>query len=164
MRTHLIILGLLIAGVAQADIRHEAWQVRHQPDRFVDRVLMEAFADADKGPARLSLFCDTENGFRVMLMPHQALMPEGPAQVSFRIDGGAAVTLSGNAFGDDTTDVVTVYDTASIQPALAAARHVTIHYAGAGGASGELGFTFDGLAAGKPEVMKICPVGQPRPR
>ncbi|MBN9589769.1 MAG: hypothetical protein BGN85_12775 [Alphaproteobacteria bacterium 64-11] len=157
MKTHLLALGLLAAGAAQADVRHEAWQVRHQPDRFVDRVMMEAFADADKGPARLSLYCDTENGFRVMLMPHQALMPEGPAQISFRIDDGAPVTLSGNAFGDDTTDVVTVYGTAHIQPALAAARHVAIHYAG-GGASGDLGFTFAGLAAGEPQVMKICPV------
>ncbi|HEU4550360.1 MAG TPA: hypothetical protein VFS01_11735, partial [Rhizomicrobium sp.] len=126
MRTRLIILGLLVAGTARADIRHEAWQVRHQPDRFMDRVLMEAFADADTGPARLSLYCDTENGFRVMLMPRQALIPEGPTQLSFRIDDGAPVMLSGNAFGDDTTDVVTVYDTARIQPALAAARHVTI--------------------------------------
>jgi hypothetical protein len=157
MKPHLIVLGLLAASAAQAGPRHEAWKVRHQPDRFVDRVMMEAFADADKGPARLSLYCDTENGFRVMLMPHQALMPEGPARISFRIDGGAPVTLSGNAFGDDTTDVVTVYDTARIQPALAAARHVAIHYAG-GGASGDLGFTFEGLAAGQPDVMTVCPL------
>src|SRR5690242_13164807 len=104
MEAIVIALGVLAAAAPG----HEAWQVRHQPDRFVDRVMMEAYADADTGPARLSLYCDTENGFRVMLMPHQALMAEGPAQLSFRIDDGAPVMLSGNAFGDDTTDVVTV--------------------------------------------------------
>jgi hypothetical protein len=159
MKRILIALGLLVAAApAGAAPAHEPWQVRHQPDRFVDRVMMEAYADADTGPARLSLYCDTENGFRVMLMPHQALMAEGPAQISFRIDDGAPVTLSGNAFGDESTDVVTVYDTARIQPKLASARHVAIHYSGADGKAGDIGFTFTGMAAGQPQVMKVCPL------
>jgi hypothetical protein len=160
MEAILIALGVLAAAASG----HETWQVRHQSDRFVDRVMMEAYADADTGPARLSLYCDTENGFRVMLMPHQALMPEGPTQLSFRIDDGAPVMLSGNAFGDESTDVVTVYDTARIQSKLASARHVAIHYSGVDGKAGDLGFTFTGLAAGQPQVMKVCPLPQPRPR
>lgn len=118
---------------------------------------MEAFADAASGPARLSLYCDTDNGFRVMLMPHQALMPEGPARITLRIDGGAPVHLDASAFGDDSTDVVTLYGTAPVQAALAGARHVTLAYDG-GGKSGALDFTFQGLATGQPGVMKLCPL------
>jgi len=136
---------------------HQPWTSRHQDDRFVNRVMMQAYADADSGPARLTLYCDTENGFRVMLMPHQALMPEGPAQVRLQIDGQPPVGLSASAFGDEETDVVTLYGTAPVQSALAKARHVTLHYTG-GGASGEMGFTFTGLDAGQPMVMKVCPL------
>src|SRR5262249_23225106 len=73
---------------------HQAGVGRHQPDSFVDRVMMEAWADADKGPARLTLYCDTETGFRVMFTPHRALMPEGPGQVILTIDGGKPVSLN----------------------------------------------------------------------
>ena len=75
---------ILFCGAAQA--AHQDWTVRHQPDRFMDRVMMEAWADADKGPARIELYCDTETGFRVMFMPHRDLMPEGPSQVTLTID------------------------------------------------------------------------------
>lgn len=159
---HVPALALMLASAmtipAGAAPHHQPWQTSHQPDRFVDRVVMEAYADSDSGPARLSLYCDTDNGFRILLMPHQALMPEGPTQLSFRIDGNAPVTVSGNAFGDDSTDVVTVYDTGRLQSALATARHVAIRYTGGGGASGDLRFSFAGLAAGKPMVMKVCPL------
>ena len=152
-----VALIVLAAGAAQAAPQHQDWQTRHQDDRFVNRVMMQAWADADSGPARLTLYCDTENGFRVMLMPHRALMPEGPAQVRLQIDRQPPVSLSASAFGDEETDVVTLYGTAPVQSALAKARHVTLHYAG-GGASGEMDFTFGGLEAGQPMVMKVCPL------
>ena len=151
-----IAMTMLAAG-APAAPQHDGWQVHHQSDRFVDRVLMEATAKADSSPVQLSLYCDTDNGFRILLMPHQALMPEGPTQLSFRIDDNAPVTASGTAFGDDSTDVVTVYDTARLEAALAAAKHVAIRYT-SGGTSGDLHFTFAGLAADKPMVMKVCPL------
>lgn len=146
------------AALAAPTPASQSWVLRHQPDRFEDRVLMEAFADAAAGPARLALYCDTDNGFRVMLMPHQALMPEGPARITVRIDGAAPVTLDAGAFGDDSTDVVTLYGTAPVQAALAGARHVTLDYAGGNGAAGRLDFTFQGLATGQPMVMKTCPL------
>ena len=73
---------LLLCSAAQAAPAHQDWLVSHQPDRFMDRVLMEAWADADKGPTRMELYCDTENGFRLMFLPHRALIPEGPSQVT----------------------------------------------------------------------------------
>src|SRR4051812_17448501 len=115
---------------AAAAASHQDWKIAHQPDRFVDRILMEAWADADKGPARMTLYCDTETGFRVMFMPHRALMPEGPSRITLAIDGTAPVSLTGDAFGDDTTDVVTVHNNASIQRLLSGAHHVTVHYTG----------------------------------
>src|SRR5579859_7606450 len=108
---------ILVPAAALAAPAHQDWTVRHQPDRFVDRVMMEAWADADKGPARMELYCDTENGFRVMFLPHRGLMPEGPGQVVLTIDDAKPVILQGDAFGDDTTDVVTVHDTDRIQAA-----------------------------------------------
>src|SRR5947208_15788756 len=99
------LLALVLASTAAQAAAHQDWLVRHQPDRFVDRVMMEAWADADKGPARMSLYCDTENGFRVMFMPHRNLMPEGPAQLVLTIDDGKPLTLDGDAFRDQTTHV-----------------------------------------------------------
>src|SRR5471032_554295 len=85
---------ILFCGAAQAAPAHQDWSVSHQPDRFMDRVLMEAWADADKGPARMTLYCDTESGFRVMFMPHRALMPEGPGRITLTIDGAKPMTLN----------------------------------------------------------------------
>lgn len=119
---------------------------------------MEAWADADNGPARMALYCDTENGFRVMFLPHRALMPEGPGQVTLAIDGGKPITMNGDAFGDDNTDVVTVYDTARIQAALSGARHVAVRFQGAAAAVGEDSFTFGDLTAQRSMLMKVCPV------
>ncbi|HEX4635334.1 MAG TPA: hypothetical protein VH189_04080, partial [Rhizomicrobium sp.] len=102
--TRFSVLGFLLLSTAvQATPAHQDWAVRHQPDRFVDRMMMEAWADADKGPARMALYCDTETGFRVMFLPHRALMPEGPGQVTLTIDDARPVTLNDDAFGDDTT-------------------------------------------------------------
>src|ERR1700761_3196151 len=110
------VMGMvLISGAVQAAPAHQDWSIRHQPDSFVDRVMMEAWADADKGPARMTLYCDTETGFRVMFLPHRALMPEGPSRIILTIDTAAPIALTGDAFGDDTTDVVTLHDNARVQ-------------------------------------------------
>ena len=149
---------VLLSTAAQAAPAHQDWVVRHQPDRFVDRVMMEAWADADKGPARMSLYCDTENGFRVMFMPHRSLMPEGPAQLVLTIDQGKALTLGGDAFGDQTTDVVTVHDSDRIQGALSRARHVAVKFQYGPKQVGEDVFTFGDLSAERPTLMKVCRV------
>ena len=137
---------------------HQDWKVSHQPDRFVDRVMMEAWADADKGPARMQLYCDTESGFRVMFMPHRALMAEGPSRITLTIDGAAPIALTGDAFGDDTTDVVTLHNNARVQRVLASAHHVAVSFVGVDGKTGEDAFTFGDLAAQRDILMKVCPV------
>jgi hypothetical protein len=153
----------LLCGAAQAALGqqaspHQDWTVTHQPDRFMDRVLMEAWADADKGPARLELYCDTENGFRMMFLPHRDLIPEGPGRVTLTIDDAKPVVLNADAFGDDDTDVVTVHDTDRIQHALANAHHVTAHFLGGDGKTGDDAFTFGNLAAQRDTLMRVCPI------
>ena len=150
-------MAFLIPVAALAAPAHQDWSVRHQPDRFVDRVMMEAWADADKGPARMELYCDTENGFRVMFLPHRGLMPEGSAQLVLTIDDAKPLTVSGDAFGDDTTDVVTVHDADRIQKALAGAHHVTVRFQLGAKEVGNDAFTFGDLAAERPTLMKVCP-------
>ena len=149
---------VLTSATVQAAPAHQDWVVRHQPDRFVDRVMMEAWADADKGPARMSLYCDTENGFRVMFMPHRDLMPEGPAQLVLTIDQGKALTLGGDAFGDQTTDVVTVHDSDRVLAALSRAHHVAVKFQNGPAPAGDDAFTFGDLAAQQDTLMKTCPV------
>lgn len=151
---------LLGSTAAQAAPAHQDWVVRHQPDRFVDRVLMEAWADADKGSARMTLYCDTETGFRVMFAPHRVLMPEGPGQVILTIDGAKPVTLNDDAFGDDTTDVVTIHDTDRIQAALSRAHHVVARFHYGATAVGEDAFTFGNLETEQPTLMKVCPLAR----
>jgi hypothetical protein len=153
------VMALLLASTAvQAAPAHQDWVVRHQPDRFVDRVMMEAWADADKGPARISLYCDTENGFRVMFMPHRDLMPEGPAQLILTIDEGKPLILGGDAFGDNTTDVVTVHDSDRIQAALSRAHHIAVRFQNGPTPAGDDAFTFGDLGAERGTLMKTCPV------
>ena len=152
---------MLLCSAAQAAPAHQDWTISHQPDRFIDRVLMEAWADADKGPARMEIYCDTDNGFRVMFLPHRALVPEGPSQVTLTVDDAKPVILNADAFGDDDTDVVTVYDTAKVQRALAGAHHVIAHFLGGGGKTGEDAFTFGDLAAQRDTLMRVCPVKSP---
>ena len=149
---------LLISGAVQAAPAHQDWSVRHQPDSFVDRVMMEAWADADKGPARMELYCDTETGFRVMFLPHRALMPEGPGQISLAIDGAKPVTLNIDAFGDDTTDVVTVHDTDRIQAALSRAHQVSVQFLYGPKPVGDATFSFGNLEVERPALMKVCPL------
>ena len=55
MMRHTVMAMLLASTVALAAPAHQDWVVRHQPDRFVDRVMMEAWADAEKGPTRMQL-------------------------------------------------------------------------------------------------------------
>ena len=148
---------VLWCGTAAA-ASHQDWTVTHQPDRFVDRVMMEAWADADKGPARMELYCDTETGFRVMFMPHRDLMAEGPSQITLTIDGATPVTMTGDAFGDDTTDVVTLHDNRRVERALAGAHHVTAHFVGVDGHGGDDAFTFGDLGAQQAMLLKVCPV------
>ena len=153
------LLALIMTSTAvQAAPAHQDWVVRHQPDRFMDRVMMEAWADADKGPARMELYCDTETGFRVMFLPHRVLMPEGPGQVSFAIDGAKPVTLNDDAFGDDSTDVVTVHDTDKIQAALSRARQVAVQFHYGPTLVGEASFSFGNLEAERTTLMKVCPL------
>jgi len=149
---------MLASSAALAAPAHQDWVVSHQPDRFMDRVLMEAWADADKGPARMALYCDTENGFRVMFLPHRNLMPEGPAGVSLTIDDAKPVVMVGDAFGDEATEVVTVHDTDRIQKALAGAHHVVARFEYGARQVGEDAFTFGDLAAQRVTLMKVCPV------
>jgi len=147
---------LWCGGAAAAS--HQDWRITHQADRFVDRVMMEAWADADKGPARMELYCDTETGFRVLFEPHRNLVPEGPSQITLTIDDAKPVALTGDAFGDDKTDVVTLHDNSRVQRALANAHHVTAHFVGADGHTGDDLFTFGDLAAQRDTLMKVCPV------
>jgi hypothetical protein len=155
------IVGLvLLGGAAQAAPARQDWVISHQPDRFMDRVLMEAWADADKGSARMTLYCDTDSGFRVMFMPHRALVPEGSARVTLTIDDAKPIVLDGDAFGDDATDVVTVHDSGRIQRALAGAHHVSAHFLGGDSKTGDDAFTFGDLAAQRTTLMKVCPVSK----
>ena len=149
---------VLASAAAQAAPAHQDWIVRHQPDRFIDRVMMEAWAEADKGPARMTLYCDTENGFRVMFMPHRALMPEGPLRMVLAIDDAKPLTVEGDAFGDDTTDVVTIHDTDRIQAQLSRAHHVAVKFQVGPNDVGNDAFTFGDLAAERSTLMKVCPV------
>ena len=93
-----------------------------------------------------------------MFMPHRGLMPEGSVRLILTIDDGKPLDLDGDAFGDDTTDVVTVHNTGRIQRALSTAHHVSVHYVGA--KAGDDAFTFGDLAAGRDMLMKTCPLGR----
>jgi len=149
---------LLLSTAVQAAPAHQDWVIRHQPDRFVDRVMMEAWADSDKGPARMELYCDTDNGFRVMFLPHRALMPEAPGQATLTIDGAKPVTLNDDAFGDDTTDVVTLHDTGRIQAALSSAHQVIVKFHYGPTLVGQDSFTFGKLTDERATLMKVCPL------
>jgi hypothetical protein len=154
---------MLIGGSVQALAAHQDWVVRHQPDRFVDRVMMEAWADSDKGSARMALYCDTETGFRVMFLPNGALMPEGPAQVTLTIDGAKPIVMQGDAFGDETTDVVTVHNVSRLQAVLSTAHHVSVRFGNSAGQPvADQDFTFGDLTAQRPTLMKVCPLAGAR--
>jgi hypothetical protein len=159
MRKLALVAMVLLLNTVPATAAHQDWVIRHQPDRFIDRVMMEAWADAAKGSTRMALYCDTENGFRVMFMPRRAMMPEGPAQITLTIDSAKPVVMEGDAFGDEATDVVTVHNNERVQKALSTARHVVAQFRnGDGRQTGEDDFTFGDLAAERATLMKVCPV------
>jgi hypothetical protein len=137
---------------------HQDWTVAHQPDRFTDRTLMEAWADGDKSAARMELYCDTDNGFRIMFLPHRDLIPEGPSRITVTIDNAKPVVLDGDAFGDDDTDVVTIHDSEKLERALVKAHHVSAHFLGIDGKTGDDAFTFGDLSAQRDTLMRVCPV------
>ena len=154
-----LVFASLLLSCAPAWGAHQDWVVRHQPDRFIDRVMMEAWSDGDKGLGRMALYCDTENGFRVMFLPRRALMSEGPAQITLTIDSAKPVVMEGDAFGEETTDVVTVHDNDRILKALSTARHVAVRFRNR--ANQEVAaedFTFGDLAAQRATLMKVCPM------
>jgi hypothetical protein len=158
MRRFAFVGVICLCSAAQAAPAHQDWKVAHQPDRFTDRVMMEAWADAEKSGARMELYCDTESGFRVMFLPHRDLIPEGPSRITLTIDNSKPVILDGDAFGDDDTDVVTIHDSGKIERALVNAHHVSAHFLGGDGKTGDDGFNFGDLAAQRDTLMKVCPV------
>lgn len=123
---------------------------------------MEAWADADNGPARMELYCDTENGFRMMFLPHRALIPEGPSRVTLIIDDKKPLVFNADAFGNDDTDVVTVYDTEKIENVLAYAHQFAVHFLGGDGRTGDDTFTFGNLAAERDTLLRVCPLDKGR--
>jgi hypothetical protein len=149
---------LLACSTMAALAARQAWQVRHQSGAYGEDWSMSAFADADSGPGQMNLYCDTRDGFRVMFSPHRLAMTEGTGKVIMTIDGQAPVTLTANAFGDDTTDVVTVYQADLIENALSAAAHVAVKFIGYDNSTSESAFTFENLAAEKQTLLKVCPV------
>jgi hypothetical protein len=158
-RVLLILATVLLGFPASPSLAaRQAWQVRHQTGAFGESYSMAAFADADSGPGQMNLYCDTRDGFRVMFSPHRLAMTAGTGKVLITIDGGAPVTLTANAFGDSTTDVVTVYQAGRIEMALATAAHVAVTFIGYDNSSSGSAFTFENLAAEKPTLLKVCPV------
>jgi hypothetical protein len=164
MKTH-IIAFLVASEIATISVLTAApavaasWQITHQSDRDVDHILMAATANADTGPGQMELFCDTDNGFRVVFEPKKSVMAEGPGVVVFKIDGKSPVALNANAYGDDDTDAVVVLDTIKVESALTTAKHVAVHFHGID-SSGDSSFTFDDLASQRDVVLKLCPPGR----
>jgi hypothetical protein len=157
-------LAVLAAGLlgypAASFAAHQAWQVHRQSGAYGQETSMAAFADADGGPDRMNLYCDSRDGFRVMFSPHRLAMTAGSGHIVLTIDGGQPVTLTANAFGDDAkdTDVVTVYDTGRIEEALSSATHVAVRFVGYDNSTSEAAFTFAGLAAEKATLLEVCPI------
>jgi hypothetical protein len=150
----------LLPAVSLAD--RQAWQVHRQTGPYGEAIAMSAYADADSGPGRMDLYCDNRDGFRVIFSPHRLAMTAGSGHVVLTIDANAPVTLVANAFGDDAkdTDVVTVYDTARIETALSTAGHVAVKFIGYDNSTSESAFTFEGMAAEKDTLLKVCPIAR----
>src|ERR1700748_1400890 len=105
MKTALFLAAACLAA-APALAGRQSWQTTHQSTRFEDIIQMSAFADADQGPDRMSLYCDTSNRFRVLIFPKRFVLTEGVTQITLKIDDRAPMVMNANAFGDDDTDVV----------------------------------------------------------
>jgi hypothetical protein len=164
MKNHIALLVLvLVASPAAAE--RQSWQTTHQATRFEDVVQMSAFADADKGPDRMNLYCDSSNGFRLLIFPKRFVLSEGETKITLKIDDRPPVVMEANAFADDDggkapdTDVVVPLNTDLVERAIGAAQHVTVHYAPPGVPAADASFTFENLASGQAEMLKVCPVG-----
>jgi hypothetical protein len=158
----LFVVAAGLLGCPAAFAARQAWQIHRQSGAYGQETSMAAFADADSGPDRMNLYCDSRDGFRVIFSPHRLAMTAGSGHIVLTIDGGPPVTLTANAFGDDAkdTDVVTVYDTARIEEALSAATHVTVRFVGYDNSTSQTAFTFDGLAAEKATLLGVCPISR----
>ena len=165
MKTAFLLIATCIAA-APALAERQSWQTTHQATRFEDITQMSAFADADQGPDRMNLYCDTSNGFRLLIFPKHFVLSEGETKITVKIDDRPAVIMEANAFADDDegkapdTDVVVPLNTDLVERALGAARHVTVHYGPPGVAASEVSFTFDNMAAGQKDMLKVCPLGR----
>jgi hypothetical protein len=74
-------LATLLLAAAPVSADRQAWQVHHQTGAYGEDWSMAAFADADSGPDRMNLYCDTRDGFRVMFSPHRLAMTAGTGRV-----------------------------------------------------------------------------------
>jgi hypothetical protein len=158
MKSPFVLAALLLTAASASAAERQAWQTTHQTTRFEDIVQMSAFADADRGPDRMNLYCDTSNGFRLLIFPHRLVLSEGETKITLTIDNQPPVTMNANAFGDKDTDVVVPLDTDLIERAIGAAHHVMVHYGPPGVPAADASFTFDGLPAGQAQMLKVCPV------
>ena len=159
MKTALFLAAACLAA-APALAGRQSWQTTHQATRFEDIVQMSAFADADQGPDRMSLYCDTSNRFRVLIFPKRFVLTEGVTQITLKIDDRAPMVMNANAFGDDDTDVVVPLNTDLVERAISGATHVTVHYGPPGVPASDASFTFEGLEASAKDVLKVCPLGR----
>jgi hypothetical protein len=153
--------AVLVLPVPAAAER-QSWITTHQTTRFEDIVQMSAFADADQGPDRLSLYCDTSNRFRIIILPKRRVLSDGVTSIVLKIDDRAAIVMQANAFAEngDETDVVVPLNTDQVERAIIGAKKVRLHYGPPGQPGADASFTFDNLAAGQADVLKVCPVGR----
>jgi len=155
----LIVIGFGLA-VLPAQAAEQDWLVVHET--FGNSMRMAAFADADSGPGRINLYCDTRDGFRIQFSPGRHVMEDGSGRVAFMIDGAAAVLLDAIALGKETPELVSVYGSGAVEAALAHARHVDvtfIGYPGIGysGTGTKEAFTFKNLGREAATLLKVCP-------
>ncbi len=164
MKTRSVLLAALaaLAATLPAAAARQDWVTNHQPTRFEDIVQMSAFADADEGPDRLSLYCDTSNRFRIIIFPNRYVLSEGVTSIVFKIDDRKPIVMQANAFKEnsDDTDVVVPINTDPVERAIIGAKKVSLHYGPPGEPAAEASFTFGNLAAGQADVLKVCPVGR----
>jgi len=118
---------------------------------------MAAFADADSGPGRINLYCDTRDGFRIQFFPARHVMEEGAGKVALMIDGAAPALFNAMAQGEETTELVSVYGSAAAEAAFAHAHHVAVTFIGYSGTRTKEAFTFKNLGAEAATLLKVCP-------
>jgi hypothetical protein len=153
-------LAVLPAQAAEQD-----WLVVHET--FGEGMRVAAFADADSGPGRINLYCDTRDGFRVQFSPGRHVMENGAGRVVFTIDGAAPVLLDAIALGEETTELVSVYGSGAAEAALAHAHHVDVTFIGYPGIGypgigypdtrTKEAFTFKNLGREAATLLEVCP-------